>query len=152
MKWNVLLSPNDFSAYQFTSVDGKEFICKFNKSQGSFRMKYNDLYGVVLADTHQLFHRKFVLTNVYGSEIGLVTKNLWHENTGTVVFNHTGKKINYKIDSYSSFIEITIDNTIHFCEIKNLPHPGRELHYMPVLIALAWMHSVPAAHKMESAA
>ena len=152
MKWTVQVSSNDFSAYHFTAADGKNFTCKLNRSQGSFRMKSNENYGVVFIDISHLTHRKFVLLNVYGSEIGIVTKNLWHENTGNIILNQSGKKLQYKIDTYSSFIEINCEGVTYYCDLQNIPHPGREMHYMPILIALAWMQTVPAAHKMESAA
>lgn len=151
MKWNVQLSPNDFSAYEFTSEEGRKLFSKYNRNQGSFRMKCNEQYGVLLAETTQLNHRKFTLSNVYGSEIGMLTKNLWHENTGNIMLTQSGKKLHYKIDTYSSFIEINCEGAIQYCDLKNIPHPGREMHYMPILIALGWLYSVPITQKMESA-
>ncbi len=150
MKWNVQLTTNDLSAFEFTSEDGKKLLSKYNRKQGSFRMKLNENYGVFLAETTQLSHRKFVISNVYGSEIGVVTKNLWHENTGNILLTQSGKKLHYKIDTFSSFMEINSEGSTQFCDFKNIPHPGRELHYMPILIALAWLYSVPAKQKLES--
>lgn len=151
MKWNVQLCADDFSAYGFVAADGNMFSCKYNRGQGSIRMKYNEHHGVLHVDSNHIIHRKFGLSNVYGSEIGMVTRNLWHENTGHIIFNEPANKLNYKIDSYSSLIQISGNGTEHICELQNLPHPGRESHYMPIVIALAWMHNVPTGMKVENA-
>ena len=144
MKWNVQLPVNDFSGYQFLSADGKNFGLKYNRSHGSLRLKFKDQYGVFLVENEHLLHRKFVLTNVYGSVIATVLKNLWHENAGYITFHQNAHKITYKIDTYSSLLEITDGSITHICELQTIPHPGREVHYMPILIALAWMQNTHA--------
>ncbi len=149
MNWTVQLPANDFSAYEFSSDSGKKIVCKYNRSQGSLRLRSDDHYGVFMIDGEQLINRKFVLSNVYGSEVGTVIKNLWHENTGHIIFNHPTHKLHYKIDSYSSFIEISDKVINHFCELNSIPHPGREEHYMPVLISLAWMQLVSSGVGLE---
>lgn len=152
MNWNVTLLVNELSCYEFVAEDGKIFICKFNSNNGTLRIKFKSYHAVIVTDIHHLFNRKYSLHNVYGSEIGLVTKNMWHENTGNIHFNHSSKKINYKIDHFSSLIEITIDHQIITCNLSQLPHPGKEKHFTPVLLALSWIVSVPKILELETAA
>ena len=152
MNWNVQLPSTDFSVYELVSEDGRKVVCKYNRSQGTIRLRYDGHYGVFMIEKDQLINRKFALSNVYGSEIGTVTKNLWHENTGSIAFNNPFHKLNYKIDAYSSFIEVSEKGANNICEIESIPHPGREQHYFPILIALAWTQLVNAGVKMEIAA
>ena len=142
MKWILNLPGNDFSVYEFTSDSGASFICKHNKAQGSLRLRFQEQHSVFFIDENQLVNRKISLSNAYGSEIALLTKNLWRENTGALVFNGNPEKIQYKIDTHSSTIEITKGTTVINCDLNIIPHPGREEHFITVIIAMSWLQSV----------
>ena len=149
MKWIVEFTNSDHNSYEFLSADGRRFLCKFNRNQGSMRLKFADHFSVFLVDSHQLINRKILLSNVYGSEVGVLTKNLWKENSGQISLDEPYHKINYKIDSYSSFIELSEGSQTDICEFGPLPHPGRSEHFMPLVIAMAWMQSITANYKVE---
>lgn len=151
MNWKLKLPGNDFAVYEFVSDNGETFSCKHNISSGSLRLKYRDYHSVFIVDKDNFANRKVVLTNVYGSEVGTVIKNLWRENTGHIILNDPGHKINYSIDTRSSIIEVTEYDAIDTCDLKGIPHPGRHEHYVPVLIALAWINEILSSKKIKEA-
>ena len=142
MRWTLQLPGNDFSVYNFASDSGEYFTCKHNPSQGSFRLKAGEHHGVFYVDEQQLINRKITLANPYGSEIATITKNIWKENTGIVVFDHSAEKIAYLVDAHASTIEVTKGDQMHICDLNKVSHPGRELHFIPVIIALSWLQSL----------
>lgn len=151
MKWKLTLPGNDLSVYEFASSDGSKFSCKHNISSGSLRLKHQDFHSVFNVDPNTFSNRKVVLSNVYGSEVATVTKNVWRENTGQIVFSETKQKLSYSIDPRSSFMELNEGNNVHICDFGAIPHPGREEHYIPVLIALAWISSILCKEKIKEA-
>lgn len=149
MNWKVKGQGNDYSLYEFVSPGGDSFSCKFNTVKGTLRLHYQQHHSVFLVDKSNLLNRKFAIANVYGSEIAIVTKSLWRENTGTVVFNEPYKQLTFKIDSRLSLIEVTVGDSTHSCDLNEIPHPGREEHYMPVLISLSWLLSISISDKLK---
>ena len=152
MNWKLQLPGNDFSAYEFTSTSGAQLSCKYNRAAGSLRLRLGDHHAVFFVDELQLANRKIIVNNAYGSEIALLTKNLWKENSGTVSFDANSSKIHYKIDSHNYLVEITRDNNVNHCDLNNIPHPGKEQHFIPVILAMAWVESLVTKEQVKLSA
>ena len=142
MKWTLHLRGNDFSVYEFVSETGANFTCKYNKGQGSLRLRFEEQRAVYNINEQHVTNRKVPLLNVYGSEVGLINKNLWRENTGTVTFDESLEEIQYAIDSHNYIVEITKADTTYCCDLNAVPHPAREQHFMPVIIAFSWLQTL----------
>lgn len=153
MKWSFHSSSPDFSAFELIGENSHKIVCKFNSNEGILRLRFDGHYSVFMFENTQLINRKFSITNVYGSEVGTVTRNLWHENTGIISLNHSlPHKLTYKINVFSSSIEVSEKGVKSICELHSLPDVGRELHFIPVLIALAWTQIINSNFKLEIAA
>jgi hypothetical protein len=107
-------------------------------------MRFNDNYGVFVIDEGSFAARKFAIRNVYGSEIGTVSKGSWRETSVSVSLNDLAEKVMYEIDKKELTINIATA-TSKKNEIISLKEKGDE-HFMLVIIAFSWMQSVTALH------
>jgi hypothetical protein len=106
-------------------------------------MRFNEHYGVYVLDEGSFAARKFAIRNVYGSEIGTVSKGSWRETTGTLVLNDDSEKFSYQVNSKDSTIAITSSSIKS--EIKVFDAEAEE-NFMLALIAFSWMQSVSSVH------
>jgi len=147
MNW-ILQSPGKASEFELTSEDGQIIKFKYSHNQQSIRMRYNEHYGVYLLDDDSFVSRKFAIRNVYGSEIGTLSKGLWRENTGTLFFNEVTDKINYHIDQKQSAIQVFTG--IREKDTIAIADGNVDENYMLSLIVYSWVKLIAkAVHSPE---
>lgn len=145
MNW-TLQSDESSSEYEMISDDGQKVRFKYSRSQQSVRMRFDGNYGVYVLDEGCFEARKFAIRNVYGSEIGHVSKGLWRETSGTITLDDITGKVNYQIDTKNALLQIqtgSVQSTIYIVDGKN------EENYFLSLIVLAWMQAVSVVHTSE---
>ena len=125
-----------------TSDDGQKVKFKYSRNQQSIRMRYNENYGVYVLDEGCFDARKFAIRNVYGSEIGQVSKGLWRETTGTLTLNDVPGKIIYQIDVKKTLIEIRTGSDEKY--VIHITDGNFEENFMLSLIVFSWMQAVSA--------
>lgn len=138
MKWILSNSGPNTSAYEMVREDGSKIVFKYSHSQQSIRMRYNDHYGVYVLDEGGLAGKKIAIRNVYGSEIGMVTKNLLRTTSGSVFFNDSPEIINYVISADQSLIEINGDTSISIAITGSIAESTYELHLLTSIV-FSWM-------------
>ena len=151
MKWTFQVSPHNISEYLITSSEGKMLSFKYSQLQRSIRMKYNDHRAVYMLDNKGFSAKKTFLKNVYGSEIGTISKSMLREHTGTVTLNDSLFRLDYKIGVAKHTIDISnekISSTCHFSEGWNKEQGEM---YMIAMIVLSWMYSVQTLEQVSVA-
>jgi hypothetical protein len=140
MKWKLHVRTSDFSEYELIAANGDKIVFKYNRLQEILRLRFHDQHAVYSLDHVNFEARKFTLKNIYGSEIGSVTKALWNERSGYISFDGLLEKISYRINSDHTSLKIFTDHAEEAtCEIN--PTSSREL-MMLVLISLSWNLSI----------
>lgn len=143
MKWTLQSSASN-SEFELISADGKKVKFKYSRTQQSIRMRFDENHGVYVLDEGWFGARKFSIRNVYGSEIGTVSKALWKEASGTLLLNDVHEKINYRFNSKVSIVDVRegsmVTDTIAIADGK------AEENYMLALIVFSWKQSIATVH------
>lgn len=106
MTW-ILQSPMTLpGAYRLVSSNSEVISFKYSQSQQTIRMQFGEHYGIFVLDGGSLTSPKFLIRNVYGSEIGSVTKGKRIENTGTLQLNEASK-FYYSVNTKRNLLEVT---------------------------------------------
>lgn len=150
MKWTLQVRTSDFSEYELISAEGDKIVYKYNRSQQILRLRFNDQHAVFFFDDVNFSARKYSLKNIYGSEIGSVTKGLWNERSGHVRLDENPEKISYKINSDFTSLIVNGHKSEATCEINAATLSGAEEQMMLVLISLAWKLSVGATNELDT--
>ncbi|HEX8334406.1 MAG TPA: hypothetical protein VF622_17415 [Segetibacter sp.] len=144
MNWTLQPSGNHTTEFELIADDGQKITFKYSRIQQSIRMRFNEHYGVYVLDEGSFIARRFAIRNVYGSEIGAVSKGSWRETSGHLILNELSEKVNYQINTRSSLIEISTGTSIKV-QIGLIDKPTEE-NYLLALIVFSWMQSVSAVH------
>jgi hypothetical protein len=142
MNWTLQPSGNHTTEFELIADDGTKISFKYSRTQQSIRMRFNEHYGVYVLDEGSFIARKFAIRNVYGSEIGTVSKGSWRETTGALVLDDLDKQVNYQINTKSSSVEINSGTSIKVD--VGLSDRADEENYLLALIVFSWMQSVSA--------
>jgi hypothetical protein len=147
MNWTLQSTGNPLE-FVLLSDDNQKAVFKYSPIQQSIRMRFNEHFGVYVLDEGSFVAKKFSIRNIYGSEIGNVTKGSWRVTSGTLVLDDVPENFTYSINADNSLIEITHRSFVKN-EVKVSGTIGEE-NYFLALIVFSWMQSVTAAHLAET--
>ncbi|WP_207492092.1 hypothetical protein [Aridibaculum aurantiacum] len=151
MNWNFEVSPGHIPEYRLHSSEGTQLMFKYNSQQQSIRMKFNNYQGVYLLGDAGISARKFPLLNVYGSEIGTVSKSVINPLQGTI-YLEDHYKITYKINPQQSSVELRYKEQVNVCQLGGEWNKAYEALGLITAIALSWMYAVAVSRQQLSAA
>ena len=143
MQWILNNSGSNVSDYQMTCDDGNRIVFKYSRSQQTIRMRCNEHYGVFVLDEGSFTSKKISIRNIYGSEIGALTKSLLRESSGYILLDDFPQKNHYIISSGKGIIELA-NNTTIFIDVTKKQDSNINETYLLSLIVFSWLQSVTA--------
>jgi hypothetical protein len=143
LKWILNNSGSNISEYQMTCEDGNRIVFKYSLSQQTIRMRCNEHYGVFVLDEGGFISKKISIRNIYGSEIGAITKSLLRETSGYMLLDDFPHKINYIFSSKNSLVELANNSTILIDLNRRDGLDANETCLLSVIV-FSWLKSVTA--------